>query len=109
MLCQLDWQAIATLVTGVLAVGAAFCVGRRQTEIQNRQTKLIENDLKIQLLEKRSVCVTSMRKIHHAWHREMTLSDEDWREFYLLSQDVLLLYPKNVTKSLDDAMSAIHL
>ncbi len=107
MLCQLDWQAIATLVTGVLAVGAAFCVGRKQTKILNRQTELIENDLRIQLLEKRSVCVTSMRKIHHAWHREMTLSDEEWREFYLLSQDVLLLYPKNVTKSLDDAMSAI--
>ena len=103
----LDWQAIATLVTGILAVGAAFYVGRKQTEIQRRQTKLIENGLRIQLLDKRTNCVASMRRIHHAWHREMTLSDKDWREFYRLSEQVTLLFPKGLTKSLDEAVAAI--
>jgi hypothetical protein len=106
-ICGIDWQAIATFVTGVLAVGAAMYVARKQTGIQNRQTRLIENDLKIQLLDKRSECVASMRKIYHAWQREMELSDDDWKEFYFLSQDVILLYPKDVTKKLDDAMSGI--
>ncbi|WP_397604035.1 hypothetical protein [Sphingorhabdus sp.] len=87
--CELDWQAIATFVTGVLAVGAAFCVGRKQTKILDRQTELIENDLKIQLLEKRSTCVNSMRKIHFASKRGK-LSDAEWREFYNLSLEATL-------------------
>ena len=97
MLCQLDWQAIATLVTGVLAVGAAFCVGRKQI-------KLIENDQKIQLLEKRSTCVNSMRKIHFASERGK-LSHDEWRDFYNLSLEATLLYPKDITRLLDEAVS----
>jgi hypothetical protein len=107
VLCELDWQAIATFVTGFLAVGAAVYVARKQTDIQQRQTRLAENDLKVQLLEKRSACVKSMREIHYAWLREMHLSDDDWKKFYSLSQEVVLLYPKNVAQKLDDAMSGI--
>jgi hypothetical protein len=102
-----SWEAFATLTTGVFAVVAASWVGYNQVKIQKRQTQLIENELKIQLLEKRSICVTSMRKIHHAWHREMRLSDEERRELYNLSEDALLLYPTKVSKSLDEAVSAI--
>ena len=48
-----------------------------------------------------------MRDIHFAWLREMHLSDEDWTKFHALSQEVVLLYPRGVTKKLDDAMSGI--
>ena len=95
--CRIDWQAIATAVTGVLAVGAAFFVGRKQI-------KLIENDLKIQLLEKRSTCVNSMRKIHFASKRGK-LSHDEWRDFYNLSLEAKLLYPEKITKLLDEAVS----
>ena len=105
--CAADWQAIATFVTGGLAVGAAVYVGRKQTEIQRRQTILIENDLKIQLLDKRSACVSSMRKIFYAWEQKIRLSEDEWKVFYALSQDVILLYPKELTQKLDDAMSGI--
>ncbi len=102
--CRIDWQAIATAVTGVLAVGAAFCVGRKQTKILDRQTELIENELKIQLLEKRSTCINSMRKIHFASERGQ-LSDDEWRDFYNLSLEAKLLYPEKITKLLDEAVS----
>jgi hypothetical protein len=94
-------------MTGILAVGAASWVGWNQLQLQKRQTRLIENDLKIQLLEKRSACVKSMREIHYAWGREMHLSDDDWTKFYSLSQDAILLYPKKVTQKLDKAVDGI--
>ncbi len=107
-------SAIATLVTGVLAVGAAWYVGRNQLEIQRRQTEiqlrqiaLSENDLKIQLLDKRSACVNAMREIHFAWNRDRHLSDEDWKKFYSLSQDAVLLYPTNLARKLDSAANAV--
>lgn len=57
---KLDWQALATLVTGVLAVFGAVAVGlrqlaitRRQTAIAARQTHLAELTLRQQLFEKR--------------------------------------------------------
>ena len=59
-LCTIDWQAVATAVTGVLAVGAAVYVGRRQTKIADRQTKILDRQsaiegqkLKADLFERR--------------------------------------------------------
>jgi hypothetical protein len=104
-----SWEAFATILTGFAAVGAAWFVGSNQLEIQRRQTALTENDLKIQLLDKRSACVKSMREIHYAWLREMHLSDDDWTKFYSLSQDAILLYPKKVTQKLDKAVDGIFL
>lgn len=40
----LSWEAFATLLTGVLAVGAAIYVGTKQTQIQTKQV-LIQNRL----------------------------------------------------------------
>ncbi len=70
-----SWEAFATLVTSVLAVGAAWHVGRNQLEIQRRQVKLTENDLKIQLLEKRTECIVAMREISDAWTANLELPD----------------------------------
>ena len=48
------WQAAAIFVTGLLAVGAAWWVGKRQTAIQERQTE-------ISLLERRYDIIKSIR------------------------------------------------
>jgi hypothetical protein len=101
-----SWEAFATLATGAAAVGAAWWVGRNQMDIQRRQIKLIENDLKIQLLEKRKACVESMREIHFAWNGQVELSDDQWRKFYLLLQDVELLFPPNIAQKFDLAVDA---
>jgi hypothetical protein len=102
-----SWEAFATLMTGILAVGAASWVGWNQLQLQKRQTRLIENDLKIQLLDKRIVCVEQMREISDSWSRNTSFSNEEWAKFYLLFRQAELLYPPRVTKKFDDTMKAI--
>ncbi len=104
MACDLDWQAIATFATGILAVCAAIYIGRKQTIIQHRQTILIENDLKVQLLERRSACVSAMRKIFYAWQANVRLEHQQWRDFYSLMDDVELLFPKEVYHDISKAV-----
>lgn len=41
-LAYLSWEAFATMITGALAVYAAFRVGLKQVDIQNRQAKIQE-------------------------------------------------------------------
>lgn len=41
-LCEFSWEAFATILTGVLAVGAAAWVGRRQLEITSRQNDILD-------------------------------------------------------------------
>ena len=48
-----DWQSFATLTTGVLAVAAAFIIGRRQVDIQHRQTAIQEAALRLDLFDRR--------------------------------------------------------
>jgi hypothetical protein len=103
---EFSWEAFATLVTGVLAVGAASWVGWNQLQLQKRQTRLIENDLKIQLLERRTICVGDMREIYWAWMRNAKLSDEEMHKFYKLMEQAQLLFPVRVTAKLDEAVSA---
>lgn len=37
--CGFNWEAFATLVTGALAVGAAFYIGKKQTQLQKISVK----------------------------------------------------------------------
>lgn len=70
-------EAFATLATGVMAVGAALWVGWRQTGIQRRLVLLDENNLKVQLFDRREKCIAEMREIHAAWLSSATLNRED--------------------------------
>ena len=45
--CDVDWQPIATLVTGLLAVGAALYVGRKQVEIATRQAGIAQQQAEV--------------------------------------------------------------
>ena len=103
---QFSWEAFATLVTGALAVAAAWWVGRNQIKIQHRQIKLIENDLKIQLLETRTDCVNDMREIYHAWMQNAKLTLEEMYKFHKLLERAQLLFPPQISKKLDQAVTA---
>lgn len=51
MACEftcISWEAAATLITGLAAVGAAGAVGWRQTEIMNEQAKIQRDQLLIE-------------------------------------------------------------
>lgn len=78
---QFSWEAFATLVAGLAAVVAAYYVGKNQIKIQKRQLRLIENDQKIQLLEKRISCVTDMRELHFAYQQHAKLNPEEMFKF----------------------------
>lgn len=45
------WEAIATAVTGCLAVGGAIWVGLRQTKILKKQNEILEKQTDLSLLE----------------------------------------------------------
>lgn len=59
-------EAIATLITGLAAVGAAVYVGRKQTAIGRRQTAILERQAEIQIrlahLEKMKIRVSLFDK-----------------------------------------------
>ncbi|WP_260925246.1 hypothetical protein [Novosphingobium sp. 9] len=48
ILRHLDWQAIATFVTGLLAVIAAILVGRKQIEITKNQSEILAGQLNLE-------------------------------------------------------------
>ncbi len=52
-LAYLSWEAFATLITGISAVGAATYVAMRQQEITERQVKLAELTLRSDLFSHR--------------------------------------------------------
>lgn len=61
-LSKLDWQALTTLVAGILAVGAAMLIGfrqlaitKKQIEISGKQNDLTELALRQQLFERRMI------------------------------------------------------
>ena len=99
-----SWEAVATLITGVLAVGAALRIGKIQTAIQARQTKLAEDNLKVQLLQSRTDCINEMREISFGWQMHGRLSHEEWRRFYKLLQNSRLLFPKILIIMMDQAV-----
>jgi hypothetical protein len=45
--CGMDWQAFATLFTGVIAVGGATIIGVKQTTIARRQVEIAERQTAI--------------------------------------------------------------
>jgi hypothetical protein len=102
-MCEVDWQALATFVTGILAVAAAIHVGRKQTEILNRQAKIAENQIKIELFGDRVACVKKMHDLYSMWNQDGRLKNEQIREFIDLFYDVELLFPKNIYKEMDEA------
>lgn len=103
---QFSWEAFATLVVGLAAVVAAWWVGQNQIKIQRRQLRLIENDLKIQLLEKRISCVNDMRELHFAYQQHAKLNPEEMFRFHKLLEQAQLLYPANVSNKMRAAVDA---
>lgn len=100
--CSFTWEAFATLVTGVLAVGAAYWVGRRQTEIQNRQANIQEAGLRSDLFDRRYRVFERTEQ----FIREIIQSDEPspgtQRDFVLAIGESRFLFNESVKSGLDE-------
>ncbi|KAK0359583.1 hypothetical protein LTR94_030741 [Friedmanniomyces endolithicus] len=71
-----SWEAFATILTGVLAVGAATFVGVRQHQTIQRQADIQALALNASLFDRRMVIVTafSEHSVALKWHREAIVS-----------------------------------
>lgn len=108
---QLPWGAMATMFAGSAAVVAAWWIGKRQTSILDRQSKIAEGDLKIQLFERRADCVSRMRILYTQYMRNGRFEPEELNELQKLMFDIQLLFPSEVVKAAEemfDASSSSH-
>jgi hypothetical protein len=106
-----DWSGVA----GLLAVLAALWVGARQIaisrELKELQNKIAADDLqirqqnlRIELLDRRSKCVASMREIVSSWSASIRLPPEDIQKFRGLLWDAELLYPPEIVAKIEQAV-----
>ena len=114
MFAEFPWEALATLLTGLMAVVGAVIVGRRQllisdkqTEILDRQTRLQETSIRVDLLDRREACVDMLREIVQEWSQNSTLSDEKWKLFHNLLQRAQLLYPQALVQEIIAAVDGL--
>lgn len=100
-----SWEALA----GFLAVLAAWRVGRRQLEIQKQQEVIAVNHLKMQLLEKRSHCISELKEIEAIQNVEGSIREEHWIRLRSVLQSAIIIFPKKSSKRLDSAVDSVWL
>lgn len=90
----MTWEAFATFVTGVLAVGAAFWVGRKQQEISRQQIENEKLALRLSLFEQRYELYDVTTRYMRATRFKNGVPPSLEAEFAAKSRKGLLLFPK---------------
>lgn len=112
----LSWEAFAVLVTGILAVAAAWHVGKRQVSVQALQaeiareqvqlerqnTQLAEFTLRSELFDRRYAYFELFLKYFHATQRPEPPSGELEMEFIRESRKADLFFPKEASPIITD-------
>ncbi|HWV61337.1 MAG TPA: hypothetical protein VN034_11815 [Sphingopyxis sp.] len=96
----LDWDAIATASAGILAVGSALFVARKQQRIK-------EQELRLSLLQERRQLVGRFRKFQASMMRLRNLDDEAVSDFWLLVQEVQLYFDPATARSVEDVFDEV--
>jgi hypothetical protein len=98
-----SWEAFATLMTGILAVGAAFAVGRRQLSIQEKQASLQELELRSDLFDRRYAVYDNVRKfLLHIIRDAQYPSSEIERDFLMAMGEAKFLFGNKVQAALQE-------
>lgn len=71
-ICNIDWEALATFSTGVMAVGAALFVGNNQLKILIRQSDIMDKQADVQNEQARIAEVTLR---HELFERRMQVHE----------------------------------
>lgn len=112
MNCDVDWIAVsnftmagATLITGFLAVGAAFYVGRRQTEIQQNLADTERARIRHELFDRRMEFVRELRAFEMRIHsirnnEEFDLTEDDYR-FVQIENEAKFIFPRKLKSIID--------
>ena len=97
-----DWQSFSTLMTGGLAVLAAYVVGRRQTEIQSRQANIQEAALRSDLFDRRyKVFERAEQFLREILQHADDPSPETQRDFVVAMGESRFLFGRPVRDGLD--------
>jgi hypothetical protein len=108
MVCDVDWGALATFSAGLMAVGGAVWVGRkqvavaaRQAEILDRQAKLAELTLRHELFDRRWKVFEATRNfIAGVINDDGVPSDAVLRAFFVAQIEAQYLFPNGVYQAL---------
>lgn len=98
-MADFPWEALATLVTGFAAVGAAVVVALKQNAIVARQTKLQELSLRSDIFDKRMATYREIRRyISHVTNAEHPdqLDLLAWLDFSDAMEDARFLFSKRL-------------
>jgi hypothetical protein len=102
MLCSVDWQALATFSTGVMAVGAAVFIGRKQTAILASQGDVQMMTLQHQLFDRRLAVYNAYKvKLRDFIVKAKALSQEEYFEFLDAEQASGFLFESEVSDRLE--------
>jgi len=106
--CGFTWEAFATLMTGVLAVGAAVYVGRRQTKIMDEQTAIAKRQVDLEHLKLRAdlfdrrmaVFETTDRWLGEFWAHGKPATGDIERDFICATDTAKLLFRPAVAEQM---------
>lgn len=94
--CGFSWEAFASLLTGILAVGAAWWVGRKQTQIQTQA-------LKSDLFDRRLENYETVRDLVHAMLANPAEFDPILlNKFFTAKRQAYFLFSSRVNRGLDE-------
>ena len=96
-----SWEAFATLVTGILAVTAAFWVGRRQQKIAERQTLILQRQLSSGLFEKKYAVYEATLALIKEAIQVKDFPEKSDPEFLAQREKARFLFPEAVGDQLD--------
>lgn len=112
MNCVIDWIAVsnftmagATFATGILAVGAAFYVGRRQAEIQQDLADIKRARIRHELFDRRMEFVRKLRAFETRINStpnddEFDLTEDDFR-FIQIAKESEYIFPRKLKSIID--------
>ncbi len=81
----IDWQALTTLITGIVAVGGAVLVANRQIELRR-------NEVRVTLFQQRQSVLKRFRELAGEWQVGARLKDEKMRNFSAVVKDIELIF-----------------
>jgi hypothetical protein len=97
-----NWQAFATIATGLLAVAAA-------TFVAWQQVRLKRQELRLSLFEKRKGCLDQFRLVASDFNRTGRFSQSSVSEIQRLLNEVKLLFNDAVIHEIDELWDAAFL
>ena len=86
---SVDWQALATFVTGIAAVGAALVVALKQDRLRRNETR-------VALLETRREVLAKFDRVSGQWWAEAKLDRDGIMLFQDLLRDIELVFDQSV-------------